>query len=74
MSKFFSTGPSRKIREAVRYTTDRTENGGILKPEDDAGKGKSVKEVLMEQYPDQSISIHFMQQTAHVEKSCSFLT
>ena len=76
-----------KIREAVRYITDRAENGGIFKPDDDAGKGKSVKEVLMEKHPDQSIPdpeafiscdelptlIDVDVSSDHIKKSCSFL-
>ena len=42
-----------KIREAVRFITDRAENGGVLKPDDDAGNGKSVKEILESKHPNQ---------------------
>jgi len=31
-----------KIRQAVRFIKDRSETGGILCPDDDAGKGKTV--------------------------------
>ena len=30
------------LRQAVRFLTDRAENGGILQPDDDAGKGNTA--------------------------------
>ena len=42
-----------KFRETVRFIIDRAENGGILKPDDDAGNRKSVKEILKSKHPDQ---------------------
>ena len=44
-----------KIREATRFLTERQESGGIMSPDDDAGKpqGKTVMEVLLSKHPDQ---------------------
>ena len=45
-----------KLREAVRFITDR-QGGGVMSPEQDAGKpaGKSVFEVLLSKHPEQRI-------------------
>jgi hypothetical protein len=45
-----------KLREAVRFITDR-QGGGVMDPEQDAGKpaGKSVFEVLLSKHPEQRI-------------------
>ena len=43
-----------RLREAVRFITDR-QGGGVMGPEDDAGKpaGKTVLEVLFSKHPEQ---------------------
>ena len=43
-----------KIREAVRFITDRAESGGILLPDQDAGNGRTVMDILQSKHPDQS--------------------
>ena len=47
-----------RLREAVRFITDR-QGGGIMDPSDDAVKplGKTVLEVLIEKHPEQRIPI-----------------
>ena len=46
-----------KIRSATRFLTERTEGGGVMDPNESAGKpqGKSVMEVLLSKHPDQQI-------------------
>ena len=41
--------PEGKIRLATRFLTERTEGGGVMNPNESAGKpqGKSVMEVLL---------------------------
>ena len=45
-----------KIREAVRFITERQESGGVMMPHEDALKpaGKTVLEVLELKHPDQT--------------------
>ena len=45
-----------KIREATRFLTERETTGGVLSPDDDAGKpkGKTVMEVLQSKHPEQA--------------------
>ena len=43
-----------KLCQAVTFLTERAENGGILQPDDDAQKGKTVIEVLQVKHPNQA--------------------
>ena len=43
-----------KLRQAVRFLTDRAENGSILQPDDDTGKGKTVIRVLQAKHSSQA--------------------
>ena len=40
-----------KIRQALCFITDRSESGGILSLDDDAGKSKTVQQVLQSKHP-----------------------
>ena len=44
-----------KMQEATRFMTERETTGGVLSPDDDAGKpkGKTVMEVLLSKHPNQ---------------------
>ena len=45
-----------RLREAVRFITDR-QGGGVMDPNDDAGKptGKTVLQVLIDKHPEQRV-------------------
>ena len=45
-----------KLREATRFITQRGEKPCVLKPDDDDGKGNTVKSVLESKHPPQAES------------------
>ena len=55
-----------KIREALRFITNRFESSGLLQPDDDVDKGKTGKEVLDSRHLPQSEAIPETFITAHL--------